>query len=217
MPRAFAFDAYGTLFDIGAAVARHRDRIGAAADPLVALWRQKQLEYTWVRSLAGRYRDFWSLTAEALDYAMARYGLADAALRADLLDAYWTLDAYPDAAPALAALRGKGVRLALFTNGGPDMARAAMKASGLDALIDDLVSVDAVGIYKTSPLAYALLRDRLSLDASEIALVSSNRWDIAGGSAFGLEAIYLDRLGMPEEYADLAPSRRIASLIDLIA
>jgi len=214
--RAYAFDAYGTLFDVHGAITRHRDAVGADADRLSALWRAKQLEYSWVRTLMGRYRDFWSLTEEALDFALESFPAVDPALRQPLLDAYARLDAYADVAPALLRLRRAGHEIAIFTNGTQAMAEAAANAAAVLPLVDLIVSVDDIRQFKTAPAAYAHLCERLDMAADEITLVSSNRWDVAGGVAFGLPAIWVRRGGAPDEYADLPPTRTISSLAELI-
>ncbi len=213
--RAYAFDAYGTLFDVHAAVGRHRAAIGPDADALSALWRAKQLEYSWVLSLAGRYRDFWTLTEEALDFAFQRFPTVDRTLRKPLLDSYGKLDAYPDVAPALLRLRQAGHEIAIFTNGTFAMAETAANASAVLPLVDLIVSVDEIGQFKTAPAAYRHLCERMGMAPGELCLVSSNRWDIAGAAAFGLPGIWLNRTEAPEEYADLPPVRVIRSLMEL--
>jgi 2-haloacid dehalogenase len=212
---AYAFDAYGTLFDVHAAIGRHRAAIGPEADALSALWRAKQLEYTWVRTLMGRYKDFWTLTQEALDFALARHPSVDPGLRSSLLDAYWRLDAYTDVLPALTRLRRMGKTLVLFTNGTKEMAEAAASASAVLPLLDEVISVDPIRQFKTAPATYTHLSERLRLPTAEICLVSSNRWDVAGGIAFGLDAVWLNRSGQPDEYQDALPRRTIGSLESL--
>jgi 2-haloacid dehalogenase len=214
--RAYAFDAYGTLFDVHAAIRRHAEAIGPDADALSALWRAKQLEYSWTRTLMGRYLDFWQLTQQALDFALARFPAVDPAIRPQLLDAYWRLAAYPDVNATLAKLRRMGHILALFTNGTRDMAEAAANASAVLPLLDDIVTVDDVKLFKTRPETYAYLCKRLDMPAADICLVSSNRWDIAGGAAFGLQTAWVNRTDQPAEYADLPPGRAIAGLDALL-
>jgi 2-haloacid dehalogenase len=210
--RAYAFDAYGTLFDVHAAIRRHAAAIGPEADALSALWRAKQLEYTWVRTLAGRYRDFWSLTQEALDFALARFPAVDPAIRQKLLDAYWRLEAYPDALAALERLRRAGHEIAIFTNGTFAMADAAANAAAIAPLVDLIVSVDDLHMFKARPEVYANLCERMGLLPTEVCLVSSNRWDVAGAVSFGMPAVWVNRTGMPDEYADLPPGRVLAGL-----
>jgi 2-haloacid dehalogenase len=212
---AYAFDAYGTLFDVNAAIMRHAGAIGPEAPAMAALWRVKQLEYSWTRTLMGRYADFWQLTEQALDFVLARHAAARP-LRQHLLDAYWQLDAYADVAPLLRSLKAAGRRAVIFTNGTVAMAEAAMRSAGLDALIEGIVSVDAIRRFKTAPETYQLVCDRLGLPPGEVALVSSNRWDIAGATAFGLQTIWCNRAGMPDEYPEMAPGRVIAGLSELM-
>jgi 2-haloacid dehalogenase len=213
--RAYAFDAYGTLFDVHAAIGRHRAAIGEDADALSALWRAKQLEYSWTRTLMSRYLDFWQLTQEALDFALSRFPEVDKRLRAQLLDAYWRLDAYPDVAPVLTRLRQMGHQLAIFTNGTQEMAEAAANASSVLPLVDMVVSVDRVRQFKTTPAVYQNLCERLDMTPREICLVSSNRWDIAGGSAFGLRTVWVNRTNMPDEYFDAQPDQDVKSLSEI--
>ena len=219
--RIYVFDAYGTLFDVHSAVARHRqapgEALGERAQALSDLWRVKQLEYTWTRSLMGSYRDFRALTAEALDFAAARFGGISPDLRAKLLDAYETLDAFPDAAPALKALKARGCATAILSNGTPAMLETAMGSAGLKDLIDACISVDAAGIFKTAPEAYRLASDHFGVEPGAISFQSSNRWDIAGAARFGFETVWINRTGQPDEYGDLAPGRVLASLADLSA
>jgi 2-haloacid dehalogenase len=213
---AYAFDAYGTLFDVHAAIGRYRDAVGEDADLLSALWRSKQLEYSWVRTLMGKHRDFWSLTEEALDFALARFPSVDKGIRAKLLDAYWRLEAYPDVCPTLIRLRRMGLTLAIFTNGTQEMAESAASASAVLPLVDMVVSVDDVRQFKTSPAVYAHLCKRLDMAPRDVCLVSSNRWDIAGGAAFGLQTIWVNRTGQPDEYFDAQPDRDVKSLSEIV-
>lgn len=214
MPRqTVLFDAYGTLFDVHSAVARAGAGLGDVAGPLSQLWRVKQLEYSWTQSLIGRFDDFWTLTARALDFALARHGIADAGLRARLLEAYRTLDAYPDVPPALAALRQAGHATGIFTNGTRAMVDAAIAAANLGGLLDHVVTVEPVGAYKPLPAVYAHALAETGRGAPvDILFVSSNRWDVAGASAFGFRAVWVNRTGMPDEYPGLDP---VATLSDL--
>jgi 2-haloacid dehalogenase len=210
--RAFVFDAYGTLFDVHAAIARHREQCGPDADRISELWRTKQLEYTWTLTLAGRYEDFWTLTRHALDYAMARCPTVPQALKPALLDAYFSLAAFPDAPTCLAALRARGHRTAILSNGSPQMLAAAVDGAQMRPLLDGVYSVDAIRLYKPRREVYALATNGLSLTAADIVFVSSNRWDVMGAAAFGFAAVWVNRGGMPDEYENLAPMRVVASL-----
>src|SRR3954468_9717418 len=203
--RAVVFDAYGTLFDVHAAVALHAAAVGPDAARLSEVWRAKQLEYSWVLSLAGRYEPFWTLSERALDHAFARCPAVDRGLREALLDAYRTLDAFPDAAATLARLRERGVRTGILSNGSPAMLASAVRSAALGPLLDAVLSVDAAGVFKTrprtsdplaappgvskpSPRTYALVTAALDCAPEEVVFVSSNRWDVAGAAAFGFSA-----------------------------
>jgi 2-haloacid dehalogenase len=198
MPRAFVFDAYGTLFDVHAAIGRHRAAAGPDAERFSEIWRTKQLEYTWTLTLAGRYVDFWTLTERALDYAFARFPSVDRALRLKLLDAYVTLDAFADARALLADLKGRGETTAILSNGTPQMVTTAAAAAKLD--LDAILSVDAIRIYKPRPEVYTLVTDRLKLAPADVIFVSSNRWDVMGAASFGFRTAWINRANMADEY-----------------
>ncbi|MCE4223021.1 haloacid dehalogenase type II [Methylobacterium sp. C25] len=210
------FDAYGTLLDVHSAVQRHAMQVGPEAGALSGLWRVKQLEYTWVLSLIGRYQSFWSLTEQALDYALARHPNVDPALRQPLLDAYRDLDAYPEVPTILTRLRAAGQRTAIFSNGNQSMLDRAVASAGLTDRLDAVLSVDDVEIFKTAPKAYQLVLDRLGVTAAEVVFCSSNRWDVAGASAFGFTTVWVNRQGVPEEYPELRPAAVIKDLEGLL-
>ena len=215
--KACVFDAYGTLFDVHAAVRAHAARIGAAAEAASALWRAKQLEYTWVRSLMGRHADFAQVTGEALDYVLARHGIADSDLRADLLASYRRLAAYGEVVASLDLLAKGGRRLAILSNGTPGWLADAVAAAGLAGRFAAVWSVETVGIFKPDMRIYRLATDGLGLDAHEIGFVSSNPWDAAGAANFGFRAVWVNRTGLPGEYASVAAVPQVASLADLQA
>jgi 2-haloacid dehalogenase len=214
---AYVFDAYGTLFDVHSAISRHAVAIGSRSDALSALWRQKQLEYTWVRALAGRYRDFAALTEEALDFALATVAPEQVALKPVLLEAYRRLDPYPEVRAVLTRLKASGKRIAILSNGTPTMLAENVASAGIGQLIDATLSVDALRTYKTAPAVYALACSQLKLAPAAISFQSSNRWDIAGAVAAGLRAVWINRRGQPDEYRDLAPVATIATLEGLYA
>jgi 2-haloacid dehalogenase len=209
---AYVFDAYGTLFDVHAAIARCRAQAGPDAERFSEIWRTKQLEYAWTLTLAGRYVDFWTLTERALDYSFARVPSVDCALRPKLLDAYLRLDAYADARTALAALKARGLQTAILSNGEPKMLAAAVEASGMTGLLDAVLSVDAVRMYKPRPEVYALVTDRFGIKPHEVVFVSSNRWDVMGAASFGFRPVWVNRTNMPDEYADRPPLRVVRDL-----
>jgi 2-haloacid dehalogenase len=210
--RAFVFDAYGTLFDVHAAIGRHRAAVGADADRFSEIWRTKQLEYSWTLTLMGRYESFWELTGRALDFAFARFPQVDRGLRTSLLDAYLKLDAYPDARPALAQLKAATLATAILSNGSTDMLESAVRGAALDDVLDHVISVDAVRIFKPVLAVYDLAVNALGVTPNEIAFVSSNRWDVAGASNAGLKPVWVNRAGNPNEYPGLNPVATVSDL-----
>ena len=214
---AYVFDAYGTLFDVHSAVKRHAGRIGPDGPALSEIWRLKQLEYAWVRTLAGAYADFWQLTGQALDFALAKLPSIDRQLREDLLEAYWTLECYPEVRGVLEALKAAGARLAILSNGSPAMLEAAVNSAAIDALLDEIFSVDAVGRFKTDPAAYEMVTAAWGVNADSVSFQSSNRWDIAGAAKFGFRTVWINRSGQPDEYPDLPPSVVLPALDGLLA
>jgi len=209
------FDAYGTLFDVGSAAERARDRLGEDWRGVAETWRSKQLQYTWLRSLMGKHADFWKVTGDALDFALEAAGIADPALRDRLLALYERLGAYPDAKAALAALRAQKLKLAILSNGAPRMLAAAAESAGLASLLDTVLSVEEVGTYKPSPAVYRLAADRLGVWPSEIGFVSANGWDACGAKAFGFRVAWCNRTGQPAERLPGTPDVVIRSLEEL--
>ena len=211
--RGYVFDAYGTLFDVHSVVEAGRAVTG---DPMALslAWRQKQLEYTWLRSLMERYEDFWAVTEDALRWALARLAIAasDADVRR-LMDAYLSLACFPEVTATLAALRGRP--RAILSNGAPKMLAAAVASSGLGAHLEHVLSVDAVKTYKPSPKVYALGPDALGIAARDLLFVSSNAWDVAGAKAFGYQVAWCNRANAPEEHLGVKADSVIRSLADL--
>ena len=209
-PRAVLFDAYGTLFDVHSVIEAGRAITG---DPqaLSTLWRQKQLEYTWLRSLMGRYEDFWAVTEAALRFAVRRLGLAatPAQLRA-LMEAYLSLSTFPEVRGALERLQT--VPLGILSNGSPRMLQAAVTSSGLGKHFAHVLSVDAVKTYKPAPAVYALGAQALGLAPGEILFVSSNAWDVAGAHAYGYVTCWCNRLRAPMEELGITPSLEVERL-----
>ncbi len=212
----YVFDAYGTLFDVHAAVRRHAAAVGPDAARVSELWRQKQLEYSWVRSLMGRYLDFWTLTEQALDYALAAVPTADPGMRQTLLDAYRRLDVYPEVPKVLAALKATGVRLAILSNGSPRMLAGAAASAKIDDILDEIISVDEVRTFKTAPAVYDLVATRFRVFPEAVSFQSSNRWDVAGATVAGFRTVWLNRTGQPDEYADLPPAAVLPNLEGLL-
>ncbi len=188
------FDAYGTLLDVHSAINSQRDLLGDDAQSISDLWRQKQLEYSWLVSLRGDYQDFWALTEKALSYAFKAHDLTtDTPLFQHLLDVYWRLAPYADALPCLTWLKEQGFKTAILSNGGPDMLRGAVESAGISSQLDELISVDELQIFKPSPAVYELPLTEFGVDKNEVLFVSSNTWDAAGAKQFGYQVAWLNR------------------------
>ena len=196
---ACVFDAYGTLFDVAAAASQCRDALGGKADELSAIWRTRQLEYTWLRSLMQEYVEFWQVTGDGLDYALAVLGIDDEALRERLMEIYMRLDAYPEVKDVLTTVKGGGLQTAILSNGSPRMLTAAVENAGIGDLLDDVFSVDSIGIYKPHPSVYQMAVDGLNVEAGRICFMSSNAWDAAGAANFGFRVVWVNRFGQPRE------------------
>lgn len=200
IPSVAVFDAYGTLFDVHSAVRRIAGALGAHAERVSVLWRQKQLEYSWTRSLIGRYADFWQVTQEALDHALAVCGLDDAKLRSELLDAYRKLEPYPDVRATLTGYRELGVRVAVFSNATPGMLGDALESAYLDSAVDVTCSTHALKRYKPDPEVYAYAGEMFGAGPEAIVFHSSNAWDAAGAAAFGWQTFWVNRAHRVPEY-----------------
>ena len=210
-PRAVVFDAYGTLFDVHSVILRGGNNIAGDLYALSALWRQRQLEYTWLRSLMDRYEDFWSVTQAALRSAVRQLQIqANDAQLDRLMQAYLVPSAFPEVRSALESLNG--VPLAILSNGSPMMLESAVRNNGLDPFFTEIISVDRVRTYKPSPRVYALGPKILGLPATEILFVSSNCWDGAGAKAFGYKVCWCNRSEAEMEFLDSAPDVTVAEL-----
>lgn len=213
--KACVFDAYGTLFDIVSAVNQHKSRVGEHADKVSKIWRRKQLEYTWLRSLMGRYVSFSTITEDALDYALDMFGIADPALRADLLKAYDQPEVQPDVKAALDALHANGKQTAIVSNASPDVLENTLAHAGLDEKFDMVLSVAEVREYKPSRRVYQLAQSWLQLDSEQVVYCSTNPWDIAGASAFGFKTVWVNRFGLRPERLHTECTAEIKSLEEL--
>jgi len=213
---ACVFDAYGTLLDFNSA-ARHaaKDTLGENADALSSLWRQKQLEYTWLRSLMGAYAPFWQVTGEALDYAMDMLGIADDKLRQRLMQLYLALDPFPEVPATLRILKQAGIKTAILTNGSPQMITAACRSAGIDVFLDAILSVDEVQIYKPHPSVYQLAVDRLGVAKERVSFQSSNSWDAVGASHFGFQVAWCNRNDQRFDRLPAEPDAVIKNLAEL--
>ncbi len=213
----YVFDAYGTLFDVHAAMARFRAQVGPDADRMSEIWRLKQLEYSWTLTLSGHYADFWTLTERALDHALARVPSVDKALKPKLLEAYFQLDAFPDARTALRALKAAGHKTAILSNGSPNMLKGAVEGARLGSDLDAVLSVDVLKMFKPRPQVYALVTDHFKCAPGDVTFVSSNRWDVMASVSVGFRGIWVNRSKMPDEYLDFPPKQTLSDLSGLAA
>lgn len=213
--RACVFDAYGTLFDFATAAAAYRDVLGDKMAPLSGLWRDKQLQYTWLRTLQGRHADFWQVTGDALDYALEALEIADPSLRVKLMEMYLKLGIFPEVLGVLHRLKSAGMKTAILSNGTPQMLKAAIDHAGIADLFDAVLSVEEVGVFKTDPKVYQLAIDRLGTEATAISFQSSNAWDAHAASAFGMRVIWCNRYGQRRERLPGSPDREVRTLESL--
>lgn len=213
--KACVFDAYGTLFDVNSAAAQARDELGERWQPLAELWRAKQLQYTWLRGLMGRHVDFWQVTGDALDYAMASLKLEDVPLRDRLMGLYLRLEAYPEVKDMLSRLKAAGMKLAIVSNGEPKMLAAAAENSGISGLLDAILSVEEVGVFKPHPSVYRMPVQRFGLPAGEMCFLSSNGWDAHAAKANGFRVLWCNRFGQAPERIPEAPDGEIRTLAEL--
>lgn len=214
------FDAYGTLFDVAAAAR------SAAAEPggealatvwpaLAENWRRKQLEYSWLRAVMSAHCDFWQVTLDGLDWALEAAGLPDPDLRERLLALYWQLAPYPEVPATLAALKDRGLATAILSNGSPAMLEGAVRSAGIGGLLDDVLSVEGVGVFKPHPRVYALVTDRFACPPERVLFVSSNGWDAAGAAGFGFRTAWVNRAGLPLDRLPATPHHQLTDLSTL--
>ena len=197
--RHAVFDAYGTLFDVHSAASRYQVRLGEQAEAVSAIWRTKQLEYTWLRSLMHSYVDFWEVTKDALDYTLEFQGIDDNRLRKDLLKAYFELSCYPEVPETLIKIKQMGLGTAILSNGSPKMLEAGVTKSNLGKVLDSIISVDTIEIFKPSPKVYQLATDQLGCKPEEILFFSSNAWDVSGAATFGFKTVWVNRFAQAKE------------------
>ena len=214
--RAIVFDAYGTLFDVHSPLRKLAPEVGEKAEEISRLWRQKQLEYTWLRSLMGVHADFWHVTGDALDYALEFYGIEELGLKDELMALYLKLEAYPEVAASLEAVRARGRQTVILSNGSPSMLESAVRHSGLDKLFNLVLSVEDVGIYKPSRRVYRHAMQKLAIhDAPSICFVSANTWDAQAAAAFGFQVARVDRFGLKDDRIPGKPAALIKDLSEL--
>lgn len=215
--RLVVFDAYGTLFDVSAAARKAaaepgREELGQRLTQLSRDWRMKQLQYSWLRAVTGAHADFWTVTGEALDWALEAAGLEDAELRERLLALYWELEAYPEVPDMLAAVRGAGRATAILSNGSPDMLAAAVQSAGIGEMLDAVLSVETVGVFKPAAAVYDMVGTRFGTGPAEVLFVSSNGWDAAAATGYGFDTVWVNRNDEPVDRLPWTPRRRLADL-----
>ena len=213
--RACVFDAYGTLFDFASAARRCRDVLGDSSDKLTDLWREKQLQYTWLRAAQGRHADYWQVTGDALDFSLETLMLDQPGLRDRLMELYLTLDTFPEVPDVLRQLNAAGLKTAILSNGTPEMLDSAVKSAGIDGLLDAVLSVEEVGVYKPDPRVYQLAVDELGIPTSQISFQSSNAWDAYAASSFGMKVVWCNRCRQRKERLPRNPDHEIETLAEL--
>jgi len=213
---ACVFDAYGTLFDVHSAVGAHRERLGKQANEVSNVWRTKQLEYTWLRSLMGDYTEFWQVTGEALDYALDAHGIDDKSLYDDLMQAYLELKPYEEVHQVLSKLKSAGYKIAILSNGSPAMLEAAIRGANIEDLLDASLSVNDVQIFKPDPRVYELATKAFNVEPQQVLFQSSNAWDASGAAAFGFKVMWVNRFSQRPERLPAKPDYEATNLNQLL-
>lgn len=215
--KACVFDAYGTLFDFNSAAERCRDVLGDRADELSAVWRTKQLQYTWLRGLMGKHKPFWEVTGDALDFAMQTVGVDDAALRERLMALYYNIDCFPEVPEVLKTLKQAGITTAILSNGSPDMLAGAVQHTGIGDYLDAVLSVEEVGVFKPHPSVYDIPTQHLGVSQHDISFQSSNAWDAVAAATFGMRVVWCNRYGQRPEILTADPDVEVTTLSELPA
>lgn len=211
----FAFDAYGTLFDVHSAASKYAAEIGPDWERLSQVWRAKHLEYTWIWAGTGRHTTFWKLAGDSLDFAIGSVGGVPTGTRDKLMAAYRTLDAYGEVAGVLGRLKARGAKLAILTNGDPDMIAGAVRSAKLDGVFDHLITVHEAGVFKPHRPVYDLVAKHFGVPLSQVSFQSSNRWDVTAGKVAGMRGVWVNRGNAPAEYPDTPPDLEVRDLAPL--
>ena len=212
--KAIIFDAYGTLFDVNSAAEKCKDKIGDKWEPFANFWRTTQLEYTWLRSLMGRHKDFWQVTEDSLDKSMKAFNI-DSSMKNELLNLYKILSPYKEVSETLKALKEKKFKLAILSNGTPSLLNELVKSNNLNDLFDDIFSIEEVGVYKPDSKVYDIPVKKYKIKKDEIAFLSANTWDVSGGGNYGYQAIWVNRNNNIFDNLDYKPTSEIKSLKEL--
>ena len=213
--KAIIFDAYGTLFDVNSAAEKCKDKIGDKWEPFANFWRTTQLEYTWLRSLMDRHKDFWQVTEDSLDKSMRTFNI-DPSMRNELLNLYKILSTYKEVPETLKTLKEKKFKLAILSNGTPSLLDELVKSNHLDNLFDDIFSIEQVGVYKPSSRVYDMPIKKYNINKSEVAFLSANTWDVSGGGNYGYQSIWVNRNNNIFDNLDFKPKYQITDLNKLI-
>ena len=212
--KAIIFDAYGTLFDVNSAAEKCKDKIGDKWEPFANFWRTTQLEYTWLRSLMRRHKDFWQVTEDSLDKSMKAFNI-DSSMKNELLNLYKILSPYKEVSKTLKALKEKKFKLAILSNGTPSLLNELVKSNNLNDLFDDIFSIEEVGVYKPDSKVYDIPVKKYKIKKDEIAFLSANTWDVSGGGNYGYQAIWVNRNNNIFDNLDYKPTNEIKSLKEL--
>ena len=212
--KAIIFDAYGTLFDVNSAAEKCKDKIGDKWEPFANFWRTTQLEYTWLRSLMKRHKDFWQITEDSLDKSMKAFNI-DTKMKDELLNLYKVLSPFKEVPKTLKTLKEKNFKLAILSNGTPSLLNDLVKSNNLDNLFDDLFSIEEVGVYKPDSKVYDLPIKKYEIKKNEVAFLSANTWDVSGAGNYGYNAIWVNRNNNIFDYLDYKPNNQIKSLTEL--
>ena len=213
--KAIVFDAYGTLFDVNSAAENCKDKIGEKWERFANFWRTTQLEYTWLRSLMKRHKDFWSITEESLDKSMKVFNI-DGGMRNELLNLYKTLSTYPEVKEVLNSLKKKNYKLSILSNGTPALLNKLVKSNNLENIFDDLFSIEEVGVYKPHSKVYEIPIKKYKINSDEIIFLSANTWDVSGGGNYGYKSIWVNRNKAIFDNLDYKPKNEVSNLTQLL-
>ena len=214
--KAIIFDAYGTLFDVNSAAEKCKDKIGDKWEPFANFWRTTQLEYTWLRSLMGRHKDFWQITEDSLDKSMKAFKI-EFSMRDELLNLYKVLSPFKEVQETLKTLKEKKLKLAILSNGTPSLLNELVKSNNLENLFDDIFSIEEVGVYKPSSKVYDIPVKKYKIRKDEVAFLSANTWDVSGGGNYGYKAIWVNRNNNIFDNLDFKPKLEIKNLSGLLS
>ncbi len=213
--KAIIFDAYGTLFDVNSAAEKCKDKIGAKWESFANFWRTTQLEYTWLRSLMGRHKDFWQITDDSLDKSMKTFNI-DTSMKNELLNLYKVLSPFKEVPETLEKLKEKNFKLAILSNGTPSLLKELVNSNNLGNLFDDLFSIEEVGIYKPNSKVYDIPIKKYKIKSNEVAFLSANTWDVSGGGNYGYHSIWVNRNNNIFDNLDFKPDNQVKNLGELI-